>query len=370
MRLIVIFAVFIFAGVVSAPSRCMTGALEGLSLCAKVIIPSLFPFFVCAKLFVMSGIAQRLGRWMSVFMRPVFNVPGSAGFAFIMGILSGYPVGAQCGVDLYRQGLCTKTEAQRIICFCNNSGPLFVIGAVGAGMLYSHTAGITLYIIHVLSAITVGIIFRWYKKSESVSFTNATHKKEVQQTGFGEAVSSAISQSVELILYVCGFIVFFSVFVSLLEHVGIMRFLQNFLYRFGISKNVSSALATGFFEVSKGAMRLCALPIGSFRGVLVSMVVAWSGVSVILQVSGIISKTELDIKIFILAKLLHSIIAGIYAMIAARLPIGAVQTFSGGYASDFNPWVMSLPFLAIAISLYALIALGSYLICRKLRKAH
>lgn len=363
MRLLVIFAVFIFAGFISAPSKCMVGAAEGLALCAKVIIPSLFPFFVCAKLFVLSGIAKRLGRWMSVFMRPVFNVPGSAGFAFIMGILSGYPVGAQCGVDLYEQGLCTKTEAQRIICFCNNSGPLFIIGAIGVGMLYSHTAGITLYIIHVLSAITVGIIFRWYKKSEVISFANAACKKEAQKVGFGESLSIAISKSVELILYVCGFIVFFSVFVSVLEHFGIIKALQGFLYNFGISKNVSSALATGFFEVSKGAMRLCILPLGSFRGVLVSMVVAWSGISVILQVSGIISKAGLSTKVFILAKFLHSAIAGIYAMIAARLPIGEVQTFLDQHTLDFNPWVMSLPILAIAIILCIILAFGSFIYC-------
>lgn len=364
MYLLIIFAVFVFAGLISAPAKSIVGAVEGLTLCAKVIIPSLFPFFVCAKLFVSAGIAQKLGKWMSVFMRPLFNVPGSAGFAFIMGILSGYPVGAQCGVDLYEQGLCTKTEAQRIICFCNNSGPLFIIGAVGVGMLYSNTAGIALYIIHVLSAITVGIIFRYYKKGEGIPLAQAMKQKDSAKVyGFGEALSMAVSKSVELILYVCGFIVFFSVFVSVLEHFGIIKIIQNFLYNFGISLNVSSALATGFFEVSKGSMRLAALPLGSFRGVLVSMIIAWSGISVILQVSGIISKHGLSTKLFILAKLLHSIIAGIYAMIAVRLPLGTVQTIAHHNVSTISPWVISMPILAIAIIIYGLIALGSYIYC-------
>ncbi len=129
MRFLLLFATFVFLGLVSAPARCLEGAEGAVMLCIRVIIPSLFPFFVCSALLVETGAAKRLGRWLSFAMRPLFNVPGSAGVAFVLGALSGYPVGAKCGVDLYERNLCTKAEAQRIICFCNNSGPLFIIGS-------------------------------------------------------------------------------------------------------------------------------------------------------------------------------------------------------------------------------------------------
>lgn len=57
--------------------------------------------------------------------------PGSGAFALAMGITSGYPVGAKVASDLYKDNLCSKIEAERLIAFTNSSGPLFVIGAIG-----------------------------------------------------------------------------------------------------------------------------------------------------------------------------------------------------------------------------------------------
>ena len=124
MKLLTVVAVFLLAGLAAAPSQCLAGAREGLNLCANIIIPSLFPFFVCSKLLIITGAAEKIGKWCQIIMRPLFNVPGCASVALVLGLLSGYPVGARCGVDLYEK-LCTKSEAQRIVCFCNNCGPLF-----------------------------------------------------------------------------------------------------------------------------------------------------------------------------------------------------------------------------------------------------
>ena len=63
-------------------------------------------------------------------MRPLFNVPGESAYAFIMGLISGYPVGAKIVTDLRKTNLCSKDEGERMLCFTNNSGPLFIIGTV------------------------------------------------------------------------------------------------------------------------------------------------------------------------------------------------------------------------------------------------
>lgn len=35
-------------------------------------------------------------------MKPLFNIPGEGAYAFIMGIISGYPVGAKIVTDFYK----------------------------------------------------------------------------------------------------------------------------------------------------------------------------------------------------------------------------------------------------------------------------
>ena len=67
-------------------------------------------------------------------MNPLFNVPGEGSYAFIMGIISGYPVGAKIINKFVEEGTCTKSEAERMLAFTNNSGPLFIIGTVGISL--------------------------------------------------------------------------------------------------------------------------------------------------------------------------------------------------------------------------------------------
>lgn len=145
------------------PKEAMEAAKSGLTLCYNVIIPSLFPFFVLSSLVVELGLAGYLGRMLEGIMRPLFNVSGACASAFALGFIGGYPVGAKTAINLYEKGMCTKTEAERLLSFCNNSGPAFILGVVGAGIFSSSRVGLLLYLAHITASICVGILFRFYK---------------------------------------------------------------------------------------------------------------------------------------------------------------------------------------------------------------
>ena len=68
---------------------------SGLSLWANSVIPSLFPFFVATELLMHTNIISLLGKVLNRYMKPIFNIRGEGAFAFIMGIISGYPIGAK-----------------------------------------------------------------------------------------------------------------------------------------------------------------------------------------------------------------------------------------------------------------------------------
>ena len=59
---------------------------------------------------------------------------GIGAYAFIMGIISGYPVGAKIVTEFRKNGNCSRAEAERLLSFTNNSGPLFIIGTIGVSM--------------------------------------------------------------------------------------------------------------------------------------------------------------------------------------------------------------------------------------------
>ena len=147
------------AALVLFPKESIAAASNGLSLCLNVIIPSLFPFFVLSTLIVQLGIARHFGRVLEPVMRTLFNVSGACSAAFVMGFIGGYPVGAKTVIALYENGSCSKAEAERLLSFCNNSGPAFILGVVGAGVFSSSAVGLLLYLTHTLASVCVGLIF-------------------------------------------------------------------------------------------------------------------------------------------------------------------------------------------------------------------
>ncbi len=99
-------------------------------------------------------------------MRPLFHVSGACASAFALGFIGGYPVGAKTAISLYENGMCTKTEAERLLAFCNNSGPAFILGVVGAGVFASSRVGVLLYLAHAAASICIGILFRFTRPAQ------------------------------------------------------------------------------------------------------------------------------------------------------------------------------------------------------------
>ena len=165
------------------PQKSVMYAQNAMELCGSVIVPSLFPFFVCSGLLIYSGFCELLAKAMQPVMKPMFNVNGSGAAAFVLGIISGYPLGAVTACRLYEKNYLSKTETERLLAFCNNSGPLFILGAVGISMYHNPRIGIALYAAHILSAILTGLLFRFYRKND---FNAPAAELGVEEKSFSE----------------------------------------------------------------------------------------------------------------------------------------------------------------------------------------
>lgn len=251
----ILFASFIVCLVLFSKSN-MEAAKTGLTLWATSVVPSLFPFFIGTELLYRTNFVNILGKLFTKFMRPVFNVPGESAIALILGNLSGYPVGAKLACNLLENKQCTKIEAERIIAFTNNSGPLFIIGTVGVSMFYSKEIGLALLLCHFLASLTVGILFRNYKKEKDEFYRSfQAIKKESPTISFsnlGEILGESIKNSINLILTIGGFIVLFSVVISILNESQIFTIIANTLRSLGIPENITKALLSGMLEVTNG----------------------------------------------------------------------------------------------------------------------
>lgn len=125
----IIFVLFTI-GLVLFSNSNLVAAKTGLKLWANNVVPSLFPFFIATNLLSHTNVINIISKKFNKIMRPIFNVPGEGAYAFVIGLISGYPVGAKIVTDLRNSGSCSKDEGERMLCFTNNSGPLFILGTV------------------------------------------------------------------------------------------------------------------------------------------------------------------------------------------------------------------------------------------------
>ena len=304
---------------------------SGISLWATSVVPSLFPFFVATELLMHTNIVYHIGNILNRFMKPLFNIRGEGAFAFIMGIISGYPIGAKIATNFRKDNICTKEECERLLSFTNNSGPLFIVGSVGI-LLYRNTMiGILLFITHLLASLSVGIIFRFWKKAKdcdshpSTSKTYANTKTPASFSNLGEILSESIVSSIKSILVIGGFVVIFSSIISILKSSGITNMIEiiatpffNFTH---ISPSFIEPLFTGFFEITNGISSISSIACKklSINILITAFLLGFGGISVLLQVLSITSKSDLSIKPYIYGKLLHGIIAVLYTFILMNL---------------------------------------------------
>ena len=355
------------AGLVAAPGEAIAGAKDGLTLCFNVIVPSLFPFFVLSSLVVDLGLAAYLGRALEGLMRPLFRVSGSCAAAVALGFIGGYPVGARTALQLYQQGLCTKTEAERLLSFCNNSGPAFILGVVGAGVFGDSRVGLLLYLTHALASLIVGLLFRFYGGRDARQSSRSSRAKPIQAVTVPAAFTGAVTRSLQSTLNICAFVVFFSVVLQLLTAYGVFTALARLLALAGFQAEWARRLVAGLLELSSGVSSLRGEAQLMGRVSMAAFMLGWAGLSVHCQVLSFLVDSGLSARTYLAGKLCHGLIAAGLTWCLTRLfPLSAPVA---DYLAEQTESIAALDF-STALAASSLAALGGWLLlaalCRSL----
>lgn len=339
----ILFCIFTICLVLFSKTN-LVAAKNGLVLWATAVVPSLFPFFVATEMLNHTNVVSWFGKVLSPIMRHLFGIPGEGAFAFIMGLISGYPVGAKIVSNFAEQGIVTCEEAERMLAFTNNSGPLFIIGTVGITLFSNTTIGILLFVTHVLAGISVGIILNLFsrqkrKTSITQNFNITQYKSSFKDHSFksvhtktanpnfsslGEILGKSITNAISTILMIGGFVVMFSVIISILNNSHILDILSDvispFLSIIGIPMQFVNPIISGIVELTNGVSLVAEITMKdiSINIVLCAFLLGFGGFSVLLQVFSIISKNGLSIKKYALGKLLQGILAAVYTLLALQ----------------------------------------------------
>lgn len=279
-----------FALLLCRPEAAAEGAGAGLALCAGIVVPSLLPFLILSGLASALGLPALLAKLLSPVLERL-RIPPVCAAPLLLGLLGGYPVGAAALAGLVRGGMLDPEEAERALPWCNNTGPGFIVGFVGAGVFGSVRAGLVLYLCHLLAALILAFCGGKRRAEAAVSqpFSGGL--------SLAQALPECVRSAAMNMVCICAYVVFFSVLSSLLRAVG-LRF---------------SPLVSGILELSQGVSALRDSPANPCSAAVCAFLIGFGGLSVHCQTLSAVSGAQIKCVRHFAGRIVHGLISALLA---------------------------------------------------------
>lgn len=278
--------------------RALEAGRNGIVLCLSTVIPSLFPFFVLARLLAGSPVAAGLCRLLAPLTEKVFHLPRAAAPALVLGALGGYPTGAQTAALLYRQGRLTEEEAERALGFCSNAGPGFVFGLLGG--IFGMTGAALLLAVHLFSAGLVGYFLR------DDSYAPPPDPRPIEAGGM--SLPRALKESLFAMGSVCGYVILF----------GILSDALAFGSQDALPQGLTAAFR-GILELTGGCAALGCLAGSPWALALAGFFLSFGGLCVLCQTKSVILPAGLTGRRYLRGKLMQAVFSALLLLPLGRL---------------------------------------------------
>ncbi|GKU78580.1 nucleoside recognition protein [Paenibacillus sp. L3-i20] len=317
--LLAIISILLVSTIILQPDESFRASLQGLTVWWNIVFPGLLPFLVLYEIMLAFGLAHALGALLEPTTERLFKMPGEAALAIVFGWMGGYPAGSDAVASLRKRELVNRAQGQRLLAFAHMPNPLFMLVVIGAGFLHKPFAGIMIAAAVWASAVWLILLTSlFHKRSETTpnvtpvntnkrrlnpvrSATLALQKgREQDGRSFGKVLGDAVSNSVQKLMMIGGFMIFAAVIAKLTEPL-----LAPFL-KLGLSF-VGPALFESHLGAYAAAIWNSDNIDAAFGCAVIAAILAWSGLSGILQTGYSVSGTDLKLMPFVLHRLSHAL---------------------------------------------------------------
>ena len=257
------------------------------------IFPSLFPFFILSELLINYGFIE----FTSSLFRPImklFKINSNCSFILVMSMISGFPSSAKYTKDLYDKKYINDLEATKILTFTHFSNPLFILGFIS--MILNKKIGLFILIAHYLTNVIIGFIFRNIIKTDIKNNSKIINNYQ----SFSNILSNSIINGFKTLFLILGTMIVFLTITNLInEYISLNPLLKG--------------IFNGILEMTGGINTISNLNISlKLKSTLIGMILSFGGISVHMQIKSIISNTSIKYQPYLVARLLHSSITGLF----------------------------------------------------------
>ena len=275
----------IVIGIILIHSKIISvSILNGLNICLNILIPSMFVFLIVSDFCQETNALKFVLKPIEPIVAKLFKIDRRLTSTIFFSLLCGYPTGAYLIANLLENNQITKKTATRLMCFCVNSGPAFLIGAVSVPLTGDIVLGLILFFSQTIAFFVVGVLCSLKAVNEKIENKNVLKAKKT----FSQIFINSISRSIKTMAIICGFALLFSAIIGVLFEVLALNFENN---------EVLKAIIYGFFEITNGISAIG--EIESMQTILsLALISAFGGLCVHCQLKAILSKFEISLKGF------------------------------------------------------------------------
>lgn len=282
------------------PRVVCNGAKEGLGLWFYSVLPALLPFMILSNFMIRMNITHVVTRHIAPAIKRIYHIPEACCYPVVIGMLTGYPMGARTTAQLYERGDYTREDARYIMSFCNNASPMFLLEFIGVECL-GLKQPIQLLVIVLFSA-WLNSFFCQYRFSKVTCTKKETGTIRTEKTAampIMKALDESIIDGFLTITRVGGYIILFAILTEWIEQIQWIPILPKYL---GIS----------LLEITTGGTLFRKIPLATWlkEGIFTG-ICAFGGVSSVAQTASVLQGTDLSVKEYFFAKLRHAILATI-----------------------------------------------------------
>lgn len=309
--IIMLTLTFICLEILTSSNEILESVKFSITIWSNNIFPSLFPFFILSEFFINYGFVEFMSELFKPVMIKLFKTDSKCAFIFIMSILTGFPSNAKYTRELYQNNSIDKKQATKILTFTHFSNPLFILGTLSISFLNNKEVGLLILSIHYFTNIMLGIIFKNYyptnEKNSKISLKKAFNNMHIHRinnsNNFSNIMINSILNTINTLLLILGVITIFLVITTIINsNINL--------------NNYNQSILNGFVEMTQGLKYISILNIPlKFKATLSTMILSFGGLSVHMQIIGILSDTEIEYIPFLTARILHSAISSILVFI-------------------------------------------------------
>ncbi|MBE5853097.1 MAG: hypothetical protein E7299_09180 [Lachnospiraceae bacterium] len=196
-------------------------ASQALSLWFEHMIPSLFPFMVLSGIIVRKGYSTTFSKPFFPIVGKLYHINPTMCTTMLLGLLFGFPLGAKTIAEQYQYGYLSKKQAEYLLAFCNNIGPIYLLSFAFPLL---QIAG-PLLLIHIAIPLLYGLFLRYtlYRSLPVAAPSDNPQHFADTISAIDDSITSACMATMKL----GGYMVFFILWnlpAAFLPHLNILKY--------------------------------------------------------------------------------------------------------------------------------------------------